>query len=37
VILRPHRAGLGKEAAIRTAIATACNVLAGIDGDPDPR
>ena len=36
VILNPHRAGLSKEAAIRMAISTAKNVLAGIDGKLDP-
>ena len=37
VILSPHSAGLSKEAAIRMAISTAKNVLAGIDGKLDPR
>jgi D-3-phosphoglycerate dehydrogenase / 2-oxoglutarate reductase len=36
VILTPHSAGLSKEAAIRMAILTARNVLAGIDGKLDP-
>jgi hypothetical protein len=36
VILTPHSAGLSKEAAIRMAISTAHNVLAGIDGKLDP-
>jgi hypothetical protein len=36
VILTPHGAGLSKKAAIRMAISTARNVLAGIDGKPDP-
>jgi D-3-phosphoglycerate dehydrogenase / 2-oxoglutarate reductase len=36
VILSPHNAGLSKEAAIRMAISTARNVLAGIDGKLDP-
>ena len=36
VILSPHNAGLSKEAAIRMAISTARNVLAGIDGTLDP-
>jgi D-3-phosphoglycerate dehydrogenase len=36
VILSPHSAGLTKEAAIRMAISTAKNVLAGIDGTLDP-
>ena len=36
VILTPHSAGLSKEAAIRMAISTARNVLAGIDGTLDP-
>jgi D-3-phosphoglycerate dehydrogenase / 2-oxoglutarate reductase len=36
VILSPHSAGLSKEAAIRMAISTARNVLAGIDGQLDP-
>jgi D-3-phosphoglycerate dehydrogenase len=36
VILSPHSAGLSKEAAIRMAISTARNVLAGIDGKLDP-
>jgi D-3-phosphoglycerate dehydrogenase / 2-oxoglutarate reductase len=36
VILSPHGAGLSKEAAIRMAISTARNVLAGIDGKLDP-
>jgi D-3-phosphoglycerate dehydrogenase / 2-oxoglutarate reductase len=35
VILTPHSAGLSKEAAIRMAISTARNVLAGIDGKLD--
>jgi D-3-phosphoglycerate dehydrogenase / 2-oxoglutarate reductase len=36
VILSPHSAGLSKEAAIRMAISTARNALAGIDGTLDP-
>jgi D-3-phosphoglycerate dehydrogenase len=36
VILTPHSARLSKEAAIRIAISTARNVLAGIDGTLDP-
>jgi D-3-phosphoglycerate dehydrogenase len=36
VILSPHSAGLSKEAAIRMALSTAKNVLAGIDGKLDP-
>jgi D-3-phosphoglycerate dehydrogenase len=36
VILTPHSAGLSKEAAVRMAISTARNVLAGIDGKRDP-
>jgi D-3-phosphoglycerate dehydrogenase len=36
VILTPHSAGLSKEAAVRMAISTAKNVLAGIDGTLDP-
>ena len=36
VILTPHSAGLSKEAAVRMAISTAKNVLAGIDGKLDP-
>jgi D-3-phosphoglycerate dehydrogenase / 2-oxoglutarate reductase len=36
VVLNPHSAGLSKEAAIRMAISTARNVLAGIDGKLDP-
>jgi D-3-phosphoglycerate dehydrogenase len=36
VILSPHSAGLSKEAAIRMAVSTARNVLAGIDGRLDP-
>ena len=36
VILTPHSAGMSKEAAIRMAISTARNVLAGIDGKLDP-
>jgi D-3-phosphoglycerate dehydrogenase / 2-oxoglutarate reductase len=36
VILTPHSAGLSKEAAIRMAISTARNALAGIDGKLDP-
>ncbi len=36
VVLSPHSAGLSKEAAIRMAISTARNVLAGIDGTLDP-
>jgi D-3-phosphoglycerate dehydrogenase / 2-oxoglutarate reductase len=36
VILSPHNAGLSKEAAIRMAVSTARNVLAGIDGKLDP-
>jgi phosphoglycerate dehydrogenase-like enzyme len=35
VILSPHSAGLSKKAAIRVAISTAKNVLAGIDGKRD--
>jgi D-3-phosphoglycerate dehydrogenase len=35
VILSPHNAGLSKEAAIRMAISTARNALAGIDGKLD--
>jgi hypothetical protein len=33
---QPHSVGLSKEAAIRMAISTARNVLAGIDGKLDP-
>jgi hypothetical protein len=36
VILTLHSAGLSKEAAVRMAISTARNVLAGIDGTLDP-
>jgi D-3-phosphoglycerate dehydrogenase len=36
VILTPHSAGLSKEAAVRMAVSTARNVLAGIDGQLDP-
>jgi D-3-phosphoglycerate dehydrogenase / 2-oxoglutarate reductase len=36
VVLSPHNAGLSKEAAIRMAISTARNALAGIDGKLDP-
>jgi D-3-phosphoglycerate dehydrogenase / 2-oxoglutarate reductase len=36
VILSPHNAGLSKEAAVRMAISTARNALAGIDGKLDP-
>jgi D-3-phosphoglycerate dehydrogenase len=36
VIFTPHSAGLSKEAAIRMAISTARNALAGIDGKLDP-
>ena len=36
VILTPHSAGLSKEAAIRMAISTARNALAGLDGKLDP-
>jgi D-3-phosphoglycerate dehydrogenase len=36
VILSPHSAGLSKEAAVRMAISTVRNVLAGIDGKLDP-
>jgi D-3-phosphoglycerate dehydrogenase len=36
VVLSPHSAGLTKEAAIRMAVSTARNVLAGIDGKLDP-
>jgi hypothetical protein len=36
-ILSPHNARLSKEAAIRLAISTAQNGLAGIDGKFDPR
>ena len=35
VILSPHSAGLSKEAAIRMAVSTARNVLAGMDGQLD--
>jgi phosphoglycerate dehydrogenase-like enzyme len=33
VILSPHSAGRSEEAAIRMAISTAKNVLAGIEGN----
>ena len=36
VILTPHTAGMSKEAAMRMAISTARNVLAGVDGKLDP-
>jgi D-3-phosphoglycerate dehydrogenase len=36
VILSPHTAGMSKEAALRMAISTARNALAGIDGKLDP-
>ncbi len=36
VILSPHTAGMSQEAAIRMAISTARNALAGIDGTLDP-
>ena len=36
LLLTPHNAGLSKEAAIRMAISTARNALAGIDGKLDP-
>jgi D-3-phosphoglycerate dehydrogenase len=36
VILSPHNASLSKEAAIRMAMSTARNALAGIDGKLDP-
>jgi D-3-phosphoglycerate dehydrogenase len=36
VVLTPHSAGLSQEAAIRMAVSTAKNVLAGIDGKLDP-
>jgi D-3-phosphoglycerate dehydrogenase len=36
VILSPHTAGMSREAAIRMAISTARNALAGIDGRLDP-
>jgi D-3-phosphoglycerate dehydrogenase len=36
VLLTPHNAGLSKQAAIRMAISTARNALAGIDGKLDP-
>jgi D-3-phosphoglycerate dehydrogenase / 2-oxoglutarate reductase len=36
VVLSPHNAGLSKEAAIRMAISTARNALAGLDGKLDP-
>ena len=35
VVLSPHNAGLSKEAAIRMAISTARNALAGLDGKLD--
>jgi phosphoglycerate dehydrogenase-like enzyme len=35
VVLTPQSAGLSKEAAVRMAISTARNVLAGIDGKLD--
>jgi D-3-phosphoglycerate dehydrogenase / 2-oxoglutarate reductase len=35
VILSPHTAGMSQEAAIRMAISTARNALAGIDGKLD--
>jgi D-3-phosphoglycerate dehydrogenase len=36
VLLSPHTAGMSQEAAIRMAISTARNALAGIDGKHDP-
>jgi D-3-phosphoglycerate dehydrogenase / 2-oxoglutarate reductase len=36
VLLSPHTAGMSQEAAIRMAISTARNALAGIDGTIDP-
>ena len=36
VVLSPHNAGLSKEAAIRMAISTARNALAGLDGKLEP-
>jgi D-3-phosphoglycerate dehydrogenase len=36
VLLSPHTAGMSQEAAIRMAISTARNALAGIDGKLDP-
>jgi D-3-phosphoglycerate dehydrogenase len=36
VVLSPHTAGMSQEAAIRMAISTARNALAGIDGTIDP-
>jgi D-3-phosphoglycerate dehydrogenase / 2-oxoglutarate reductase len=36
VLLSPHTAGMSQEAAIRMAISTARNALAGIDGTLDP-
>jgi D-3-phosphoglycerate dehydrogenase len=36
VILSPHTAGMSKEAALRMAVSTARNALAGIDGKLDP-
>jgi D-3-phosphoglycerate dehydrogenase / 2-oxoglutarate reductase len=36
VLLSPHTAGMSQEAAIRMAISTAHNALAGIDGKLDP-
>ena len=34
--MSPHTAGMSQEAAIRMAISTARNALAGIDGRLDP-
>jgi D-3-phosphoglycerate dehydrogenase / 2-oxoglutarate reductase len=36
VILSPHTAGMSKEAALRMAVTTARNALAGVDGKLDP-
>jgi D-3-phosphoglycerate dehydrogenase len=36
VVLSPHGAGLTEQSAVRMAVSTAKNLLAGLDGDLDP-
>jgi D-3-phosphoglycerate dehydrogenase len=36
VVLSPHGAGLTGQSAVRMAVSTARNLLAGLDGDLDP-
>jgi D-3-phosphoglycerate dehydrogenase / 2-oxoglutarate reductase len=36
VVLSPHGAGLTEQSAVRMAISTVKNLLAGLDGNLDP-